>query len=254
MSEHSGSSGEAMAQIASPKVIDDLSDMGVGEIVNPLKELGLSDSEYGASSGMDPMYSSGMHSYGDDQSNDTTIDSAERYVEDPYDDEDTHQHEPCQYKERNAVAAAERAERETNVRDRQELHQGPNVRWVNVRFSEHDGHLTGYRLLLKMRSAIQSQDATVTMKPQCADGPFWVSIEVVGPGGDRWARYGGFEGREAVLTAAKDIVATWLRRVREEGLPFEKDIVFRKAHGRTSTPCLRAPLDESPRSPPRRSE
>lgn len=57
--------------------------MGVSEIVSRLKDLGLSDSEDEDSNGMDPMYTSGMHSYGDDQSNDTTIDNAERYVGSP---------------------------------------------------------------------------------------------------------------------------------------------------------------------------
>lgn len=32
------------------------------------------------------------------------------------------------------------------------------------------------------------------------------------------------------MSAAKDLVVTCLGRVCEEGLPFEKDIVFRKAH------------------------
>lgn len=152
------------------------------------------------------------------------------------------------------MAAAARAERETNVRNRQELRQGPNVRWVNVRLSEHDGHLTGYRLLLKMQSAIQNQEATITMKPQCTDRPFWISIEVVGRAGDRWARYDGFDSRGTVLSAAKDIAVTWLGLVREEGLPVQKDIAFRKAHGRPSTPCLHVPSEQSPRSSVRRSE
>lgn len=94
MSEHSGSSGETMARIANPNAIEDVGDMGVGEIIDQLKDLGLSDSEDEHSSDMNPMYSSGMQSYGDDQSSDTTIDNAERYVEDPYDEEDLHQHEP----------------------------------------------------------------------------------------------------------------------------------------------------------------
>jgi hypothetical protein len=122
------------------------------------------------------------------------------------------------------------------------------VRWVNVRFSEHEGHLTGYRLLLKMRSAIHSQEATITTKPQCADGPFWVSIEVVGPVESQRVRYGGIGTREAVLSAAKDIVVAWLGRVRDEGLPFEKDVVFRKAHGRDSALRLYVPPKESSRN------
>lgn len=77
--------------------------MGVSEIVSQLKELGLSDSKDKDSSGMDSMYTSGMHSYGDDQSSDTTVNN----VEDPDDPDDPHRHEPFQYKEKDAVAAAE---------------------------------------------------------------------------------------------------------------------------------------------------
>lgn len=80
MSEHSGSSGETTVQIASPEVIEDLGDMGVREIVGQLKELGLGHSEDGDSSGMDPMYTSGKHSYSDDQSSYTTINNGERYA------------------------------------------------------------------------------------------------------------------------------------------------------------------------------
>ena len=79
MSEHSGSSGDTMAQIVSPRIIEGLGDMGVSAIVSQLKELGLSDSKDEDSSGLDPMYTSGMHSYGDDHSSDTTIDNVERY-------------------------------------------------------------------------------------------------------------------------------------------------------------------------------
>lgn len=136
-------------------------------------------------------------------------------------------------------------ERQTNAQDRRELHQGPNVRWVNVRFSEHEGHLTGYRLLLKMQSAIQSHEATITTTPQCADEPFWVSIEVVGPVENQRGRHGGFATREAVLSAAKDIVVAWLGRVSGQGLPFEKGVVFRKVHGRDSAPRLYAPSEVS---------
>ncbi|OKP14284.1 hypothetical protein PENSUB_47 [Penicillium subrubescens] len=98
-----------------------------------------------------------------------------------------------------------------------------------------------------MRSAIQNHEATTTTTPQCADEPFWVSIKVVGPVENQRGRYGGFATREAVLSAAKDVVVEWLGRVRDEGLPFEKDVVFRRAHGRNSAPRLYA-LSESSRN------
>lgn len=99
---------------------------------------------------------------------------------------------------------------------------------MNVRFSEHEGHLAGYRLLLKMKSAIQSQEATITMNPQCAGGPFWVSNEVVGPAEKERASYGGFGSRGAVLSAAEDIVVAWLGRVHDRGLPLRKMLFFER--------------------------
>ncbi|KAJ5444283.1 uncharacterized protein N7458_008155 [Penicillium daleae] len=230
------------------KINESFDNMGVGEIFNQAKSLEINDDDNEGHSDMETLDDSGMsRNHSDDQLSNITIHETEVGLDDSNEKEDIYQHGPCQYNEMKAMAAVKEVETQTNTRDRQELYQGPNVRWVNVRFSEHEGHLTGYRLLLKMRSAIQSQEATITMKPQCADGPFWVSIEVVGPAENARSRYGGFENRWAVLSAAKDIVVAWLGRVRDEGLPFEKDVVFRKVHCRNSTLRLYAPPKESSR-------
>lgn len=78
-----------MVQMDCRNLIENLGDMGVGGIVNQLKELHLSDSESEASSDMDLMYGSGIGSYSDDLLNDTTADRRQRrgYVEDPYEKE-----------------------------------------------------------------------------------------------------------------------------------------------------------------------
>ncbi|KAJ5364010.1 uncharacterized protein N7496_009723 [Penicillium cataractarum] len=244
MSEYSGSLGEAVIQRSPGGYDENLDDLGVG---NQLNELGFSGSEDKGSSDMEALRGSGIdRNCSDSQLSDTAIVETGSYMDKSYDEQDPYQHEPCQYNEVEAMAVAREMERKVDARDRQELHQGPNVRWVNVRFSEHEGHLTGYRLLLKMKSAIQSQEATITMEPQCAGGPFWVSIEVVGLTENERASYGGFGSRGALLSAAKDIVVAWLGRVHDEGLPFEKDVVFRKVHGQESTLRLNSPPKKSP--------
>ncbi|KAJ5157143.1 uncharacterized protein N7482_008243 [Penicillium canariense] len=117
---------------------------------------------------------------------------------------------------------AEHTPKLPDERDSKELaYDGPNKRWVNVKLDpERDSHLTPYRLLQKMRSAIRDQLATITKNPKCTGEPFWVSIEVVG----------GFTDNEAVHGAAEQIVLSWMRRVHAEGLPFDHRAVFRKIH------------------------
>lgn len=245
MSEGSGTFAQGGTHVSSQDLNENLDCMGLREIVNELKELGIDDDEDEMGSDMETLYGSSIERrYSDGQSSNTIVDDS---LDVSYDKEDPYRHEPCQYNEIEAIVALKNVERKANAQDRQELHQGPNVRWVNVQFAEHEGHLTGYRLLLKMRSAIQSHEATVTTKPQCADRPLWVSIEVVGPVEKQRGRCGGFGTPEAVLSAAKNIVVEWLGRVRDEGLPFEKDVVFRKVHGRDSTPRLYG-LSESSRN------
>lgn len=183
--------------------------------------------------------------YRDGQSSDTTVDGLERCVDDSYNKEDPYRHESCQFNEIEAIAAFKKVERQANAQDRRELHQGPNVRWVNVRFSEHEGHLTEHRLLLKMRSAIQSQEATITTTPSAPMDHFGSLLRPWAFGSPTRTLW-GIGTRKAVLTAAKDIVVSCLGRVRDEGLPFEKDVVFRRAHGRDSAPRLWTPSESSP--------
>jgi hypothetical protein len=206
MLERSETFRQGSTHISSQGLNENLDDMGVGEIVNEMKELGISDDEDERSSDMETLYSSSINGRcSDARSSNTTVDDLEKCGDDSYNKEDPYQHEPYQYDEVKAIAALKAVEREANARDKQELHQGHNVRWVNVKLSEHEGHLTGYRLLLKIRSAIHGHEATITTKPQCADEPFWVSIEVSGPVDNQRGRYGDFGTWEAVLSAAKDI-------------------------------------------------
>ncbi|OKP14285.1 hypothetical protein PENSUB_48 [Penicillium subrubescens] len=81
---------------------ENLNDMGLGEIVNELKELGISDDEDERSSDMETLYGSSMNRrYSDGQSSDTNTNDRERCVDDSYDKDDPYRDEPCQFNERS---------------------------------------------------------------------------------------------------------------------------------------------------------
>ena len=62
---------------------------------------------------------------------------------------------------------------------------------------------------------------------------------------NRLGHYGEYGTREEVMSADKYIILSWLGRVRDKGLPLEKDVFFCRAHGQDSAPRLYAPSKSS---------